>query len=63
MAYWDLMKNRSIKPVKQSHTSRSKSGMGDYHGTGIKQKIGRPISVMMENPSKTKKGKPPRALA
>lgn len=57
------MKNTNIKIVKQRNTPQSKTGMGDYNGTAIKQKMARPISIMTENPAKKKMGKPPRALA
>lgn len=58
------MKSQSIKSkVKQRNTPQSKIGMGDFNGTAIKQKMGRPISVMTENPAKMKKGKLPKALA
>ena len=59
----DLMKKSNTKIVKQRNVPRSKIGMGDYDGTAIKQKIGRPISIMTETPAKIKKGKPPKALA
>jgi len=58
------MQKSSIKTkIKQRNTPQSKIGMGDYNGTAIKQKIGRPISIMTETPAKKKMGKPPRALA
>ena len=57
------MKSQNTKIVKQHNTQRSKIGMGDYNGTAIKQKIGRPISIMTENPAKKKMGKPPKSLA
>ena len=58
------MKSQSIKSkVKQRNTPKSKIGMGDYNGTAIKQKMARPISVMIETPAKMKKGKTPKALA
>jgi hypothetical protein len=58
------MKNPSIKTkIKQHNTGSSKIGSGDYYGTGVKQKIGRPISIMTETPAKKKMGKPPKALA
>lgn len=58
------MKTRNTKTCKENHVSRSKNGMGDFGGVAIKQKVGRPISIMTETPSKNKKtGKPPKALA
>jgi hypothetical protein len=58
------MKIPSIKTkVKQRNTPQTKVGMGDYNGTAIKQKMGRPISVMTENPAKKKMGKAPKSLA
>ena len=58
-----LMKSQNTKTVKQRNTSKSKTGMGNFGGTAIKQKMGRSISVMTETPSKMTKGKPPRSLA
>jgi len=57
------MQKLNTKGVKQHNTGRSKIGMGDYNGTAIKQKVGRPISIMTENPAKMKRGKPPKSLA
>jgi hypothetical protein len=58
------MQKSNTKIVKQHNTQRSKTGMGDYNGTAIKQKVGRSISIMTETPAKKKTmGKPPKALA
>ncbi len=58
-----MKSQKHINTIKQRNTPTSKIGMGDYNGTAIKQKVGRPISIMTENPAKMKKGKPPRSLA
>ena len=59
-----LMKSQKLTSnVKQRNTPQSKIGMGDYLGTGVKQKMGRSISIMTESPAKKKMGKPPRSLA
>lgn len=57
------MKNPSRKPILQSHTSRSKIGMGDHYGSAIKQNIGRTRSSMMDIPNKSKAKKKPVTLA
>ena len=52
------------KPIKQAHTARTKTGSGDFYGQAIKQKMGRPISIMTQTPAKKKSMKtPPKALA
>ncbi len=54
-----------IKPLKTAHTSNSKIGMGDFYGTGIKQKVGSMTRDYMGINSMTSKkmGKPPKSLA
>lgn len=49
----------------EAHTAPTKYGMGDYYGTGIKQKVGRMRQDFMGNtPTSNKKfGKPPKSLA
>lgn len=54
---------KNLKPIKQTHTSRSKTGSGDYYGSAIKQKMGRAKDIMLESPMKPKKMKPPKSLA
>lgn len=52
------------KKFKQSHTDNVKHGMGDFYGTGKKNPIAKPKSIMgLEYPSKKKLKIPPRALA
>ncbi len=50
---------------KEAHTSPNKIGMGDYYGTGIKQKVGRVRdgSFGMDTVSQKDFGKPPKSLA
>lgn len=53
-------------PRKESHTAPSKYGMGDYYGTGVKNKMGRirDSSTAGQNPvAKSKLIKPPKSLA
>lgn len=49
----------------QSHTAKTKYGMGDYYGTGTKNPMGkvRGGTVGMKSVSKKKLGKPPKSLA
>jgi hypothetical protein len=55
---------KNLKKPYQAHTSRSKTGMGDYYGTGIKAKVGKNISSTMGNPvSDAKIKNPPKSLA
>jgi hypothetical protein len=61
------MKRKDIsksKTLKTAHTSNSKSGSGDYYGTGVRNKVGIPREVTL-TPSFSKKqlGKPPKSLA
>lgn len=52
------------KVHKEAHVSPTKKGMGDYYGTGIRQKIGRMREGMgmQEIPDK-KIHTPPKSLA
>jgi len=57
---------KKSKPLKQAHTSNAKVGMGDYYGTGIKQKMGRMIDSSYPGAQALKKKqlkKPPKSLA
>jgi hypothetical protein len=51
-----------MKKLKTAHTSNSQKGMGDYYGTGIKNKVGTVKESMMITPLKKVKT-PPRSLA
>ncbi len=52
------------KPTKQFHTSSSKYGMGDYYGTGVRNKVGTIIEGFgVEKVSSKKHSKPPKSLA
>lgn len=58
------MKNNSKKPYKTAHTSQSPKGLGDYYGTGIRQKLGTMREGLgMEELSPAKLKKPPRSVA
>jgi len=49
---------------KQAHTPKSPKGMGDFYGTGIRQKLGIMRDGMgMETLSPKKLKKPPKNLA
>lgn len=52
------------KPYKgQSHTPASSKGLGDYYGTGVRQKMGRMRSGMgMDTLSSKKLKTPPREI-
>lgn len=50
--------------AKESHASPMKKGMGDYYGSGIKQKSGKPRDSYMQAPvPKDKLKSPPKSLA
>ena len=52
------------KKYKQAHCANTKFGMGDYYGTGIRQKIGRMREGMgMQTLTQKKIGTPPKSLA
>lgn len=51
-----------MKQKKESHVISSKFGMGDFYGTGVKQKIGRLREDYM-TPSIKKTIKRPKTLA
>ena len=60
-----MAKKMSGKPSPEGHTSKSKIPFGDYYGTGVKNKIGRPIDVS-SGEAPVPKGKlktPPKKLA
>ena len=53
-----------VKAPKTAHTSNSPKGMGDFYGTGVRNKVGRVVDVMgMGNLSKKKMKTPPKSLA
>jgi hypothetical protein len=56
---------KSLKKKKEWHASKSKIGMGDYYGQGIKQKTARIRDNFVGPISMTTKDlkKPPKALA
>lgn len=56
---------KTVKAPKTAHTSNSKRGMGDFYGTGIKQKVGRVREDTLNGigMGKKKAKKAPRSLA
>jgi hypothetical protein len=55
---------KKVKTIKQWHTSKDKTGSGDYYGTGVRQPFGKIRDVMGSGPiDLKKKGKPPKSLA
>ena len=53
-----------MSKVKQSHTSPSSKGMGDYYGQGMKNPVGKIRDMSMSKPKAPSKiGKPPKSLA
>lgn len=54
---------KNSKPLKTAHTSNSKIGMGDYYGTGVKQKMGRIRESQMDFGKPTNLKRPPKSMA
>jgi len=54
---------KGIKPKKEAHTSSSKIGMGDFYGSGVKQKTGRVRESYMEAGKPSNLKRPPKSLA
>lgn len=55
---------KKVKAIKTAHTPSSPKGMGDYYGSGIRNKTAKMRESSMELPKVSmKKGKPPKALA
>lgn len=50
------------KASKEWHGSKSKFGMGDYYGSGVRNPIGRVRDSYINTPSKNI-NKPPKSLA
>jgi hypothetical protein len=58
-----MPKSKKVKTA-QAHTAKSPKGMGDYYGTGVRQKLGRVVDGMgMKQISPKKLKKPPKTLA
>ncbi len=59
-----MKKPKPLKRTGEAHTSKSKFGMGDSYGSGVKNPIGKIRDVMGITDVKPKKlGKPPKSLA
>jgi len=55
---------KRVKPTKAAHTPKTKKGMGDFYGSGVKNKIGKIRDVTGYNDlPKSKLKKPPKSLA
>lgn len=55
---------KGVNKIKTAHTPKSSKGMGDYHGTAIKNPIGKVRDVMgMKDISPKKIKTPPKSLA
>lgn len=55
---------KKTKKTKEWHAPKSPKGMGDYYGTGIRQKLGRMREGMgMETLSTRQLKTPPKSLA
>ncbi len=55
---------KKVKPLKTTHTNPSPKGMGDYYGTGVRNRMGKAVDVFSATPVKAKNiGKPPKSVA
>ncbi len=55
---------KKVKAPRFAHTSSAKKGMGDYYGTGVKQKLARVIDGTGQKVISAKKLKtPPKGVA
>ena len=57
--------NKKLKRTPEAHVANTKYGMGDYYGTGIKQKVGTMRESYMEagKPKSKSLGTPPKSFA
>lgn len=59
-----MKKPKPLKRTNEAHTSKSKFGMGDHYGSGVKNPVGKIRSVMGINDVTPKNlRKPPKSLA
>lgn len=58
-----MRKASVVKGLKNAHTANAKKGMGDYYGSGVKNKMARMIDGIGVNPLTPKKlKKAPKSL-
>ncbi len=51
------------KLPKFAHTPKTKKGMGDSYGSGLRNPVGRPVDISVPVKAKSvKMGKPPKSL-
>jgi hypothetical protein len=59
-----MKKMKPLKPLQPRNTAKTQYGSGEFMGSGLKNKIGRPIVIMGEtmesNPKKIKT--PPKSM-
>lgn len=59
-----MKKSRPLKRTGEAHTSKSKFGMGDHYGSGVKNPVGKIRDVMgISDVTPKKLKKPPKSLA
>jgi hypothetical protein len=59
-----MKKTKPLKRTGEAHTSKSKIGMGDNYGSGIKNPVGKIRDIMgITDITPKKMGKPPKSLA
>jgi hypothetical protein len=55
--------NKSVKSIKQHNTPKTKTGSGDYYGTGVRQKVGKQLDSYVDIPYGKKTKTPPKSMA
>jgi hypothetical protein len=59
-----MKKSKPLKRTNEAHVSKTKFGMGDYYGSGVKNPVGKIRDVMgITNVTPKRLGKPPKSLA
>ena len=54
---------KTVKSIKQHNTPNSKTGSGDYYGTGVRQKVGKQLDSFVNIPYGKKTKTPPKSMA
>ena len=59
-----MKKPKPLKRTHEAHTTKSKFGMGDYYGSGVKNPVGKIRDVMgITDVTPKRLKKPPKSLA
>lgn len=59
-----MKKSKPLKRTNEAHTSKSKIGMGDHYGSGVRNPVGKVRDVMgITDVTPKRLKKPPKSLA